>query len=165
MTITLNPIGIIHSPFTTIDAMPIQPCGAARVEGRVVVDPAYAAGLEDIEGFSHLILLYHFHRSSGFELSVKPFLDDVRRGLFSTRAPRRPNPIGFSTVALTRREGNILHIRGVDVLDRTPLIDIKPHVPAFDAPAETRIGWMKNKVQQAGRTLSDDRFAPPGGAD
>ncbi len=163
MTITMTPIGVIHSPYQTVESMPIQPSGAAEVAGRVVIDSAFADGLEDTEGFSHLILLYCFHRSRGYELRVKPFLDDLHRGLFATRAPRRPNPIGISTVALIRRDGNILHIRGVDVLDGTPLLDIKPYVPAFDAPHASRIGWLEGKAQQADRKRSDDRFAPAGG--
>jgi tRNA-Thr(GGU) m(6)t(6)A37 methyltransferase TsaA len=158
MTIVLAPIGVIRTPFKTIEAMPIQPAGAKDVEGRVILEPAFTQGLDDIEGFSHLILIYGFHRSQGFELRVKPFLDDSLRGLFATRAPRRPNPIGISTVALMGREGNVLHIRGADVIDETPLFDIKPHVPAFDAPDSPRIGWLEGKACQAEQARSDKRF-------
>lgn len=100
------PIGIIETPFTDLEGMPIQPTGAKGVKGRLHIEPAYIKGLDDIEGFSHLILLYHFHRSKGFDLTVTPFLDKTPRGLFSTRAPRRPNPIGLSIVRLTGRQGD-----------------------------------------------------------
>ena len=156
--IIMKPIGAIRTPFKTLEGMPIQPVGAPQVEGRVVVDPSYADGLADIEGFSHLILIYAFHRSRGFDLKVKPFLDDHVRGLFATRAPRRPNPIGLSVVTLLRREGNILHVGNIDVVDGTPLLDIKPCVPAFDAPAVTGIGWLEGKVQQSRDMRSDTRF-------
>jgi len=154
----LHPIGIIHSPFKTLDDMPIQPTGAGDVRGTVVVDSAYEEGLKDLEGFSHVILIYQFHRSKGYALTVTPFLDDQPRGLFATRAPRRPNPIGLSVVQLLGREDNILHVERVDVLDGTPLLDIKPFVQVFDVPEVTRIGWMEGKVNHAGRIRSDDRF-------
>jgi tRNA (adenine37-N6)-methyltransferase len=154
----MNPIGVIHTPFDTLEGMPIQPVGAEQIKGRVVVDPRYAEGLSDIEGFSHLILIYAFHQSKGFQLKVKPFLDDQVRGLFATRAPRRPNPIGLSVVKLLRRDQNILQVGGVDVLDGTPLLDIKPHVPDFDAPRVTSSGWLEGKLGQARSTRSDERF-------
>lgn len=157
-SVQLHPIGTIYSPFKTLEDMPIQPTGAADVRGTVAVDPTYCDGLTDIEGFSHLILIYQFHRSQGYTLTVTPFLDDQPRGLFSTRAPRRPNPIGLSVVQLLRREDNILHVQQVDVLDGTPLLDIKPYVPVFDAPEVTRLGWMEGKVDNAGRIRSDERF-------
>ena len=124
-----------------------------------VVDEAYAEGLADLEGFSHIILIYQFHRSQGFDLRVKPFLDDHERGLFSTRAPRRPNPIGLSVVPLVKREGNRLEVQGIDVLDGTPLIDIKPFVPAFDAPEVSAIGWLEGKEGLEKKIRSDDRFS------
>ena len=127
----------------------------------MVVDKDYADGLEDIEGFSHIILIYLFHQSQGYALRVKPFLDDQMHGLFATRAPRRPNPIGLSVVSLVRREGNLLHVRGIDVLDGTPLIDIKPFVPSFDAPQVKAIGWLEGKQGKEKRVRSDDRFSPP----
>ena len=154
----LKPIGKIRTPFTTVEAMPIQPAGATNTEGRVVVAPDLSEGLDDLEGFSHLILIYHFHLSKGFQLTVTPFLDDQPRGLFSTRAPRRPNPIGLSVVTLTSRDRNVLHVRGIDVLDGTPLLDIKPYVPAFDTPQVTRIGWMQGKLEALAAKRSDDRF-------
>jgi tRNA-Thr(GGU) m(6)t(6)A37 methyltransferase TsaA len=159
MTIEFNPIGIIHSPFTAPENMPIQPAGAAGVEGKVEVFEPYCAGLQDLDGFSHLILLYHFHRSSGFNLRVVPFLDNQPWGLFATRAPNRPNPIGLSIVQLAKIDGCVLHIRNVDILDNTPLLDIKPYVPAFDAPREVRVGWLETTGKAVSNRKSDKRFA------
>lgn len=154
-----KPIGTIHSPFTEARGMPIQPSGAAGVTGTVEVLPAYREGLADLDGFSHIILIYHFHRSESFKLKVVPFMDTAERGLFATRAPRRPNAIGLSVVALEKVEDGVLHIRGVDVLDGTPLLDIKPWVPAFDQPAEVRTGWLERTGHQVDSKRSDDRFA------
>jgi tRNA-Thr(GGU) m(6)t(6)A37 methyltransferase TsaA len=140
MEITFRPIGVIHSPFTDKQDTPIQPT-RSRAVGHVLVDAEYGEGLKDIEGFSHLILLYVFHQSDGFSLSVRPFLDDQSRGLFATRYPFRPNAIGLSVVRLLSRQANQLEIEGVDVLDGTPLLDIKPYVPDFDQPGEVRTGW------------------------
>ena len=144
MEFVMRPIGVIHSPFQEKEQTPIQP-SHSQAQGRVEVYPEFAAGLEDIEGFSHIILLYVFHQSSGFTLQVKPFLDDRLHGLFATRYPRRPNPIGISVVRLARREGNILQIEGVDVLDGTPLLDIKPYVSEFDLRPATRSGWLERR--------------------
>jgi tRNA-Thr(GGU) m(6)t(6)A37 methyltransferase TsaA len=140
MEIFMHPIGIIHSPFTDKSQMPIQ---ASRFQAKGVVEiyPEYAEGLQDLEGFSHIFLLYAFHKSSGYSLLVKPFLDDHLRGLFATRYPARPNPIGLSVVRLIGRQGNTLEIEGVDMLDSTPLLDIKPYVPDFDIRTDTRNGW------------------------
>ncbi len=154
----MNPIGVIRTPFETLEGMPIQPAGAGKAVGQVVVDPQYAEGLADIEGFSHLILIYVFHQSKGFRLKVKPFLDDRVRGLFATRAPRRPNPVGLSIVELLRREENILHVGHIDVVDGTPLLDIKPYVPAFDSPEATAIGWLEGKAEHSRSMRSDERF-------
>lgn len=158
MPITYTPIGKIHTPFTTLDGMPIQPSGALGVCGHITIESSYGPGLKDVDGFSHLILIYHFHRSKGFRLTVTPFLDTVERGLFATRAPRRPNPIGLSVVRLIRIDDRVIHIQDVDVLDGTPLLDIKPWVPAFDARDDVRLGWLADK-QGHGRTArSDGRF-------
>lgn len=156
--IELNPIGVIHTPFTQPEGMPIQPVGAAGVHGTVEVFAAYQAGLKDLDGFSHVILLYHLHRSQGFELEVVPFLDTQPRGLFATRAPRRPNPIGLSVVQLDRIEDGVLHIQNVDMLDGTPLLDIKPYVPEFDSPTTIRTGWLEEAGKTAPARRSDDRF-------
>jgi len=140
----MHPIGVIHSPFTDKAQTPIQ-ASLSQAVGSVLVYPEYSDGLQDLEGFSHIILLYVFHLSSGFTLLVKPFLDDQLRGLFATRYPARPNPIGISVVRLLERQGNQLEIEGVDVLDGTPLLDIKPYVPEFDVHTETRTGWYETR--------------------
>ena len=158
MTIKFEPIGIIYTPFTDLEGMPIQPAGAAGVKGTVEVFEAYRAGLKDLDGFSHIILLYHFHRIRGFKLQVVPFMDTQSRGLFATRAPRRPNPIGLSVVQLDRIEAGVLHIRNVDVLDGTPLLDIKPYVPAFDHQTDTRTGWLEQAGSTVSQRRSDERF-------
>jgi len=124
MGFEINPIGIIHTPFTNLEGMPIQPAGASGVKGTVEVYEQYRPGLKDLDGFSHIILIYYFHGSSGFQLQVVPFLDSQPRGLFATRAPRRPNQIGISVVQLDRIENGILYIQNVDILNNTPLLDI-----------------------------------------
>jgi tRNA (adenine37-N6)-methyltransferase len=142
MEFVMHPIGIIHSPFKEKDLTPIQPSRSHEV-GEVEVFPEFAEGLQDIEGFSHIILLYLFHRSGTYELKVKPFLDDRLHGLFATRYPSRPNPIGLSIVRLISRNGRRLKIQGVDVLDGTPLLDIKPYVAEFDRiEGDLRMGWF-----------------------
>ncbi len=154
----IKTIGIIHSPFTSLDGMPIQPTGASGVKGTVEVLEDYADGLQDLDGFSHIILLYLFHRSRGFKLRVVPFMDTAMRGVFATRAPKRPNPIGLSVVRLDSIEGRILHIDGVDILDGTPLLDIKPYVPDFDSREDVRTGWLDRARKTAAEKRSDDRF-------
>lgn len=149
--LTLYPIGIIHTPHTRAEETPIQPSYAQGVGGRVEVFPKYAEGLRDLEGFSHLCLIYWFHKASSPRLLVKPFLDDVERGLFATRAPCRPNPIGLSVVRLVRREANVLHLEEVDILDGTPLLDIKPYVTRFDHRDEVRCGWLETVDAQEAR--------------
>ncbi|MEJ2215881.1 MAG: tRNA (N6-threonylcarbamoyladenosine(37)-N6)-methyltransferase TrmO [Gemmatimonadota bacterium] len=158
MTIEFSSIGIIHSPFTELEGMPIQPAGAAGVKGTVEVFPEFRAGLRDLDGFSHVILLYHLHRSRGFDLRVVPFLDAEPRGLFATRAPRRPNAIGLSVVPLERIEDGLLHVRNMDILDGTPLLDIKPYVPEFDADTEVRTGWLEKTGKAVRNRRSDERF-------
>lgn len=138
--------------------MPIQPTGAKGVKGRVEIEPEYIDGLKDIEGFSHIILIYHFHLSRGFSLEVKPFMDDSLHGVFATRAPRRPNPIGLSVVHLVRTKGCILHIEDVDIVDRTPLLDIKPFVPKFDVVKVERVGWLSKRSGKADKVKADGRF-------
>ena len=127
--VSFTPIGIVHSPYTRIAGMPIQTVAAQGVACTVVVDPAYAAGLKDIDGFSHLWLVVYLHHIEGYALEVTPFMDDRPHGIFATRSPRRPNPIGLSLVRLVRVEGSTLHIEGIDVLDGTPVLDIKPYFP------------------------------------
>ena len=149
MDYTMHPIGVIRSPFTDRRETPIQPSRSKSV-GRVEVFPEFAEGLHDLEGFSHLILLYVFHHSEEYSLMVKPFLDDRLRGLFATRHPSRPNPIGLSVVSLLRADGTVLEIEGLDVLDGTPLLDIKPYIPEFDIRANVRAGWYDQRSVQGG---------------
>ncbi|MBD3297703.1 MAG: tRNA (N6-threonylcarbamoyladenosine(37)-N6)-methyltransferase TrmO [candidate division Zixibacteria bacterium] len=156
--ITFTPIGIIHTPFKTPEGAPIQPHRSGGAAGTVEVHSEFAEGLSDLDGFSHIILLYHLHLSKGYKLKVVPFLDDQERGLFATRAPRRPNPIGVSIVRLQRIEGNVLHIADIDMVDGTPLLDIKPHVPHFDTTDNFRIGWLTDKARHSPGTRADDRF-------
>jgi len=156
--ITYKPIGVIHSPFKDIEGMPIQPAGARNVRGTVELNPELAAGLKDLEGFSHIILFYHFHLSKGYSLEVVPFLDNTARGVFATRAPRRPNSIGISVVRLKGVSGNILDIEDVDILDGTPLLDVKPFVPKFDNREAERVGWLSDKADNADRMAADRRF-------
>ena len=145
--IVYKPIGVIRTPFKSRENMPIQPSGGKDVRGVIEIDPQYAEGLSDLEGFSHIILLYFFHSADpGYDLMVTPFLDDEPKGLFATRYPRRPNPIGLSVVRLVRREGRVLHVDGIDVLDGTPLLDIKPYVPPFDAFPEATLGWLAGRA-------------------
>jgi len=158
MKIEFQPIGIIHTPFTELESMLIQPAGGAGVQGTVDVFEEYRAGLEDLDGFSHIILLYHFHHSRGFRPHVVPFMDSQPRGVFATRAPRRPNPIGLSVVRLNRIEDGVLHIENVDILDDTPLIDIKPYVPEFDTQGDVRTGWLEHANETVSQRKSDDRF-------
>lgn len=144
-----HPIGVIHTPFADKPEAPIQGAYADAAEGRVELDAIYEQGLQDISGFSHLILLYQFHRAGKMELVRQPFLDDVPRGLFSTRHPARPNPLGLTVVELLAREGNILYVRGVDMLDGTPLLDIKPYVKRFDCFPQASEGWFVDKSARA----------------
>ncbi len=138
--------------------MPIQPSGAKGVRGHIEVFPEFVEGLKDLDGFSHITLLYHFHRSTDFKLTVIPFMDTEPRGLFATRAPKRPNPVGLSTVRLIKVDGNLVHIENVDILDGTPLLDIKPYVPEFDHQEGYRRGWLEKAGDGVQEKKSDDRF-------
>lgn len=147
MEFNMHPIGIIHSPFTVKKETPIQPTRSQAI-GSVEVYQEFMDGLKDLDGFSHILILYVFHQSSGFSLRVKPFLDDQERGLFATRYPVRPNPIGISIVELKFIRDNYLTVEGIDVLDGTPLLDIKPYVPDFDVRTETRVGWYETRSKK-----------------
>lgn len=157
--IVFRPIGVIHSPWAQPQGAPLQPAAALDVPGTVEVWPEYQDGLQDLEGFSHLLLLYHFHLSGRYRLKVKPFLDEVRRGIFATRAPARPNPLGLSVVRLKGVEGCTLHILDVDIVDGTPLLDLKPYVPAFDARPEATSGWLAANLEKLAAATADDRFS------
>jgi tRNA-Thr(GGU) m(6)t(6)A37 methyltransferase TsaA len=157
--ITINPIGVIRTPHTDIKNMPIQPIAAEGIKGYIELLPEYAAGLKDLEGFSHITLVYRFHKIVGFELEVIPFMDTKKRGIFSCKAPKRPNAIGISTVKLVAIEGNIIHVEQVDMLDGTPLIDIKPFYPRYDNRENVTIGWLeKNKDLPLEKLRADERF-------
>ena len=157
-TIKYRPIGIIHTPFKSRTGTPIQPLGGIGVKAEVEIFPEFIEGLADLNGFSHLILLYHFHLSTAYKLKVKPFLDHTVRGVFATRAPARPNPIGVSVVHLLRIDRQTLYVEDIDIIDQTPLLDIKPFVPDFDQRKVERIGWLENKVGYAENLKADDRF-------
>ncbi len=156
--ITFRPIGIIHSPFSKLEGMPIQPSAAKGIKGHIVVFEEYAEGLCDLDGFSHIMLLYHLHLSNSYNLKVIPFLDDQERGVFATRAPQRPNPIGLSVVKLIGIDANILKIENVDIIDGTPLLDIKPYIAEMENVNQYRIGWLSNSLKQMTSKRSDKRF-------
>jgi tRNA-Thr(GGU) m(6)t(6)A37 methyltransferase TsaA len=158
MKIEFQSIGVIHSPFQTTEGMPIQPAAASGIQGTVEVFPEFAQGLKDLDGFSHVMLIYHLHKSVSYKLLVVPFLDTVERGVFATRAPKRPNPIGVSVVKLIRVENHTLHVENVDILDGTPLLDIKPYVPEFDHSQAIRIGWLEQARRRVRKTKADNRF-------
>src|SRR5689334_24359212 len=153
-----RPIGVIHTPFREPAGTPVQTTSFVGSAGNVEIDPALAAGLHDLEAFSHLILLYHLHRVGVVKLTVTPFLDDREHGVFATRAPARPNPIGLSVVRLVGIEGTRLDIEDVDMIDGTPLLDMKPYVPAFDARADVRVGWYADRLDHVDGATGDDRF-------
>lgn len=154
--LTFRRIGIIHTPFGDVAGTPIQPQYAEGIEGEVEVDEEFAEGLADIEGFDRIWLVYAFDRSGPYRLVVVPYRDVVAHGVFATRAPSRPNAIGISAVRLLGREGNRLRVADLDILDGTPLLDIKPYVSAFDAYVGGRTGWFDTAPGH--RSVSDDRF-------
>ena len=157
--IVIHPIGIIFTPHIDVKNMPIQPIAAVGIKGHIELLPEYAEGLNDLKGFSHITLLYHFHKIKGYQLKVVPFMDTQERGIFSCKAPKRPNAIGTSTVRLLGIEGNIIHIEQVDMLDGTPLIDIKPFYPKYDNRDNVSIGWLeKNKDLPLEAMRADERF-------
>lgn len=159
MKISYKPIGIIRSPFKTIEGMPIQPAGAESVRGTIDIYPEFKEGLKDLNGFSHIILLYHFHCTRESKLIVRPFMDSLPHGVFSTRAPTRPNSIGISVVRMIEIKGCALTIENVDILDGTPLLDIKPYVPEFDHYTVSRIGWLERALGIVKDKKSDRRFS------
>ncbi len=152
------PIGIIHSPFKTAKGVPIQPKGAEGIKGTIEVFEKYVEGLKDLEGFSHIIALYHFHLVKQAKLIVKPFMDDNYHGIFATRAASRPNPIGISILRLQNIKQNILYVEDIDIVDGTPLLDIKPYVPDFDIRDVKHFGWLEHNVQKLPEVKDDGRF-------
>ncbi len=158
--ILYKPIGIIHTPFKEAKGVPKQPIAGKDVEGAIEMRPEYIGGLKDLEGFSHIILIYHFHLSVGYSLHVKPFMHNKFRGVFATRAPKRPNPIGMSIVRLIKVEGGTIYFKNVDIIDGTPLLDIKPYIPEDRQRAE-RIGWISERVNKHRRQsvrIQDKKF-------
>ena len=154
----IQSIGIIHSPYTELEDMPIQPKGSPTVVGYVEVDEKYIDGLHDLEGFSHIYLLYSFHKATRTELLVTPFMDTHKRGVFATRSPLRPNHIGISIVKLKNVEGNRIVVEGIDILDGTPLLDIKPYIHEFDEVRESKSGWLHASEEEITKKRSDNRF-------
>ncbi len=161
--VCFDPIGVIRSEHQRPERTPIQPIYAAGCRGRVELRSEFAAGLDDLAGFSHLYLIYHLHQAGPPRLRVKPFLSDVERGVFATRSPDRPNPIGLSLVRLLAQRGAVLEVEGVDVLDGTPLLDLKPFAPRYDAVENPRGGWTDEIDEQTARCRGRREFCPPAG--
>ncbi len=158
--VEMSIIGMISTPHKTIANIPIQSVGAEEFVGIIELEPQLMEALEGLEGFSNLILLYHLHLSNGYKIRVKPFMDDKEHGLFATRSPKRPSPIGMSTVELLKIEGNKIWFKGADMLDGTPLIDIKPFFRQVDNRPNAVSGWLDSKDDDlATKHRSDDRFA------
>jgi len=158
LSIKYKPIGFIHTPFKEPKGVPIQPVAGEDIEGKVEILPDYVEGLKDLEGFSHIILIYHLHLSKKPSLLVKPYMDEKLRGVFATRAPSRPNPIGLSIVRLVKIKGNMVYIKDVDIVDGTPLLDIKPYVPEFDLREVNKIGWLEKNIYKLPSSRDDGRF-------
>jgi tRNA (adenine37-N6)-methyltransferase len=156
--VTYKFIGVVRSQFTDPEGMPIQPKAAIGIQGTVELKTEFVPGLKDLEGFSHIILIYHFHLSGNCSLEATPFLDDTPRGAFATRVPSRPNSIGLSVVRLKGIRGNLLDIEDVDILDGTPLLDVKPFIPELDNRETDRIGWFAGKLHALETTKADRRF-------
>lgn len=156
-SIVLQPIGRVHSPFKHAVGMPIQTVAAQQHEGKIEVFAPFAAGLRDVQEFQYLILLTHLHEATE-KLEVVPFMDASSHGVFATRAPARPNRIGLSIVELLGMDGCWLHFRGNDMLDGTPVLDIKPYVPQLDVRETERIGWFARGLDQLPGRLSDERM-------
>ena len=156
--VIFKPIGTIHSPFTHPEDMPVQSAAAEGITGKIVLNEEYVEGLSDLDGFSHIYLIYHFHLSESYSLKVTPFLDDQKRGVFSTRAPKRPNAIGLSVVKLIKINHSIIDIENIDIIDGTPLLDIKPYVGEMEAINQYKIGWLSNRIKEIKSKNSDNRF-------
>jgi tRNA-Thr(GGU) m(6)t(6)A37 methyltransferase TsaA len=155
----VSPIGLIHTPFKPGENAPIQPA-FSDVEGEAVIFSEFVDGLHSLEGFSHIILVYWFHKAKSPKLKVQPYLDQTEHGLFATRAPSRPNPIGISVVELIRIDEDKIVFKGADMLDGTPLLDIKPYVPGFDGVSDARVGWLERHLLDSEKDskIADSRF-------
>ncbi|MDQ6778753.1 MAG: tRNA (N6-threonylcarbamoyladenosine(37)-N6)-methyltransferase TrmO [Actinomycetota bacterium] len=160
-TICYPPVGVIRSPFTTLEGTPLQSVAGLEVRGQIEIHPQFAPGLKDLDGFSHLHLITHLHRGVPGGLEVVPFLDDTVRGIFATRSPRHPNPIGLSVVRLLAVAGPVLEIAGLDLVDGTPILDLKPYVPEFDSVAAERTGWLEQAAMRVHGARADGRFEEP----
>jgi tRNA-Thr(GGU) m(6)t(6)A37 methyltransferase TsaA len=157
--VSYKPIGVIHTPFKEPKGTSIQPKAGEGIEGTIEVFPEFADGLKDLDGFSHIILIYHLHMARKAGLMQKPFMDDEKRGVFAIRSPARPNPIGLSIVRLISIEDNILKISDLDIVDGTPLLDIKPYIPEFDSRQDIKIGWLEKRIHKLPNTRNDGRFS------
>jgi len=153
-----KPIGVVHSPFKEAVGTPIQSKAGKGIKGTIEIFPEFVGGLADLDGFSHIILISYFHLAKDYKLKVVPFMDDVERGVFATRAPSRPNPIGISVVKLNKIIDNILHVENIDIIDGTPLLDIKPYLPDFDSETEFRKGWLESNISKLPTAKDDGRF-------
>ncbi len=159
MTISYTPIGYFTTPHKDVQGMPIQPLGAVGIHGAISILPEYQEGLIDLQDFSYVIVLYHLHKIEGHDLTVTPFLDTRTHGIFATRSPKRPNPLGLSVMRLAGVSKSTVFLENVDVLDQTPVIDIKPYIPDFDVWPADKIGWFAGKSNNASTHRSDNRFA------
>ena len=158
MDITYRSIGVVRSPFSKVEGMPIQPSRALDVEGVLEIEAEFQAGLKDLDGFSHLIAVCHLHLVSGSDLTVVPFLDTEPRGVFATRAPKRPNAIAVSVLRIKNVDGERIQVLDIDLLDGTPILDVKPYVPEFDARVDALIGWYARASRKDEQVVSDGRF-------
>ncbi len=156
--ITYRPIGIVHSPFLKAEGTPIQPAAAMNTEAIIEIFPEFCEGLVDLEHFSHIFILFHLHRATKRDLKVIPFLDTKPHGVFATRSPGRPNSIGVSVVFLNKIEGNKLYVQNIDILDGSPVLDIKPYIPKFDVFETSKNGWFENNLQKLEDKKDDGRF-------
>ena len=159
--IIYNPIGIVHSPFKNPEGTPIQSVSAKEAEAVIEIYPGYVEGLKDLDGFSHLYILFHLHLVTRMPLTVIPFLDNIPHGVFATRSPARPNPIGLSVVLLDRIVDNKLYVRQIDILDGSPVLDIKPYISQFDVFETSKNGWFDNRKRDMDIQKDDGRFTMP----
>lgn len=158
MEMKFKAIGIIHSPYKTVENMPVQTSASKNVEAEIEIFDQYKEGLSDLDGFSHIYVIFFLNMVGEPKLKVIPFLDTVERGIFATRSPARPNAVGLSLAELVSVKGNRIIIRGVDMLDGSPVIDIKPYVPDFEICDNVKKGWFEGKTHKVKGILSDERF-------